>query len=210
MVDRLLQIPYSEPSFEKYKALNAKHRETFTRADLPGNAEKRIGCAVAWYVRNKMSRGGLGRDFAWSDRLRGGQPGDLNAWQNSIRLIPRVSARLQGVSHTCRHFRDALRWMPAGRVCIYADPPYLHSTRTVTTAYEIEMSDQEHLELLTLLSLKAMEGHVVLLSGYANAMYDGALRGWQRTKFSMPNHSGQGKTKQRRTEVLWVSPKAWR
>src|SRR5690349_7923975 len=36
--------------------------------------------AVAELVRRRMSRGGLGTHFAWSERLRGGRPGDVNAW----------------------------------------------------------------------------------------------------------------------------------
>jgi hypothetical protein len=42
------------------------------------------------------------------------------------------------------------------------------------------------------------------LSGYRSGLYDVALAGWQRHEFDMPNHSGQGQAKQRRTECLWV------
>jgi DNA adenine methylase len=49
---------------------------------------------------------------------------------------------------------------------IYADPPYLHSTRTHRTAYAFEMTEAEHRELLEV--LRSCRGRVVL-SGYASA-----------------------------------------
>ncbi|HME59345.1 MAG TPA: hypothetical protein VKF63_13460, partial [Terracidiphilus sp.] len=85
----------------------------------------------------------------------------------------------------------------------YLDPPYHPATRTARNAYEHEMSDRAHSRLLQAVqSLRAM----VVLSGYSHPMYDTALRGWDRRTFDMPNNAGQGKTKQRRTEVLWLNP----
>ncbi len=49
--------------------------------------------AVAFPVRNRMSRGGLGEDFAWSERLRGGRPGDLNAWETFKAALPAIVQR---------------------------------------------------------------------------------------------------------------------
>jgi hypothetical protein len=45
---------------------------------------------------------------------------------------------------------------------------------------------------------------MVAISGYANPLYDSVLRDWERVEFSMPNHSGQTRVKQRRVEVLWI------
>jgi hypothetical protein len=36
----------------------------------------------------------------------------------------------------------------------------------------------------------------VFLSGYRHPLYDAMLAGWTRHDFEMPNHAGQGKTKQ--------------
>jgi DNA adenine methylase len=46
----------------------------------------------------------------------------------------------------------------------------------------------------------------VFLSGYQNPLYGEALAGWTRHEFDMPNHSGQGKVKQRRVECVWENP----
>jgi DNA adenine methylase len=85
----------------------------------------------------------------------------------------------------------------------YLDPPYLHETRTVTKAYAFEMGRAEHVALLeTLLACKGR----VFLSGYRSSLYDEMLAGWKRHEFDMPNHSGQGKEKQRRIECVWENP----
>ena len=110
--------------------------------------------------------------FAWSDRLRGGQPGDLNAWDNSIASIPLVSDRLQGVEITNKHFRDVLRLLhthTTRRACIYADPPYVHRTRTLANAYKVEMTDAEHLETTgDAYGEGDGSGTTVLISGYGD------------------------------------------
>ena len=43
------------------------------------------------------------------------------------------------------------------------------------------------------------------ISGYRNVEYDRWLKDWRRFDFEMPNNSGQGKSKQRRTESFWIN-----
>jgi hypothetical protein len=55
----------------------------------------RPGDPQAFLARNRMSRGALGKDFAWSERLRGKTrpggpfPGDLNAWETIVEELSR-------------------------------------------------------------------------------------------------------------------------
>ena len=56
-------------------------------------------------------------------------------------------------------------------VLIYADPPYILSTRH-GKQYNCEMTDADHAVLLE--ALKAHKGPV-LLSGYDSALYDGLV-----------------------------------
>ncbi len=44
----------------------------------------------------------------------------------------------------------------------------------------------------------------VAVSGYRCDMYNRALCDWRRIEINRPNDSGQGKTKQRRIEVVWL------
>ena len=83
----------------------------------------------------------------------------------------------------------------------YVDPPYVHATRSdATHAYAHEMSDEDHLALLSFLSSLA---GMVILSGYPSPLYDDALPGWLRlTRRALDNGATW------RTEALWLNPAA--
>jgi DNA adenine methylase len=81
-------------------------------------------------------------------------------------------------------------------VLIYADPPYVLSTRT-RKQYRHEMTDQDHIELLETLLLH--KGYV-MLSGYDNDIYNDYLQGWK--KISTP---ARAENSLPRTEVLWMN-----
>lgn len=115
-----------------------------------------------------------------------------------------AAARLAGVSLEARGALEVVADYGKHReVLIYADPPYVRSTRS-SRQYAVEMSDDgEHRALADVLrSCRAS----VVLSGYASALYDDELYAdWHRTEFA--TYTGQGNHKangaDRRTEVLW-------
>jgi DNA adenine methylase len=187
--------PYSRTSFELAREQIESPLEHFA--------------AVGYLVRNRMSRGGLGRDFAWSERLRGKTrpggpiPGDVNAWDTIREELPAIAGRIRDVEFRCVGAASLIREVDAEDVVIYCDPPYYPDSRTHKEAYAHEMTRSQHAELLgVLLGCKGK----VFLSGYRNELYDVALRDWTLHAWDMPNHSGQGKTKQRRTECVWEKP----
>jgi DNA adenine methylase len=157
--------------------------------------------AVGYLVRKRFSRGGLGETFAWSERLRGGRPGDENAWLTIQAELPRVADRLRGVDIRQAPAIEVVREHDGPDALHYCDPPYLHSTRTARDAYRFEMTAADHAELLDV--LMDCRGTVVL-SGYPSPLYDARLAGWRRITFDMANHAGQGRSKQRREEVIWI------
>ena len=193
LLDKLQQYHYDAATFEAAKAFIDHPPWPLDRIDRAAYAAN----FLAW---NRMSRGGLGKDFAWSDRLRGGQPGDLNAWINCLRNLLYVHERVKDLTIWCRPALDMIRDLDSPATLFYCDPPYLHSTRTTRNAYAHELATEEHAELLAV--LRQCRG-AVLLSGYRSDLYDAALHDWERFEFDMPNHSGQGKTKQRRVECVW-------
>jgi len=108
------------------------------------------------------------------------------------------------------HCMDAVKFLKsfhfarAGRVLIYADPPYLHETRTSTKRYRHEYSAQDHRRLLaTLRTVPAL----VLISGYPSKLYDALLADWRSIEFPSMTRGGV------RTEKLWMnfksSPAHW-
>jgi DNA adenine methylase len=176
-------------------------------ADRVESGDPEIEWLAKYLVRNRFSRGGLGKDFAWSDRLRGGQPGDVNAWDTIRRDMNRIHNRLYYAKFERADALDVIgsRHFNKPNVLFYLDPPYVASTRTSPNIYANEMSEDEHVDLLRLITSRQFKTQVVL-SGYHNDLYDKLLGDWRRVEFDMPNHSGQTKTKQRRIEVLWLSP----
>jgi DNA adenine methylase len=179
----------------------AYDREAFDRAaGWVDQRDDRMLWAAGFLVRTRFSRGGLGKTFAWSERLRGGQPGDLNAWQGLVESLDAIADRLASVVFLERDGLGVIRELDSPGTLFYCDPPYLHATRTAKGAYAHEMTDGQHAALLdVLLACRGM----VFLSGYHNPLYDARLAGWTLHEFERPNDAGQGRTKQRRIECLW-------
>ena len=79
-------------------------------------------------------------------------------------------------------FLSRFDYASAGRVLIYADPPYLHETRSSTKRYRHEYSVEDHLRLL--MCLRDLPDNVsVILSGYLSDLYDYQLSGWRSREF---------------------------
>jgi DNA adenine methylase len=81
----------------------------------------------------------------------------------------------------------------------FVDPPYVACTRRMSAFYRHEMNDAAHLALLE--KLKTVKGRV-MISGYASALYDDTLTGWQRLTH---RHYAAASGAKERTEVLWIS-----
>lgn len=93
-------------------------------------------------------------------------------------------------------FLDTFDYAAAGRVLIYADPPYVHSTRTSRQRYKYELTDLQHVDLLEKLRRSSA---AVILSGYPSELYDRHLAGWHTYEFQVMTRGGP------RTEKLWLN-----
>jgi len=202
-----------------FKALRDEPREFITRIKrtrytarafkMAKNRVKRgfkdyIDEAVNEYILRRMSRGGLKTAFAWSNRLRGGQPGDLNAWQTIIEQLPLIAERVENATVLCEDFRNVIKIWDEENTLMYLDPPYLHSTRSenATKVYENELTVEDHMDLLQL--AKNARGKVVI-SGYSSPLYNRTLKEWKVKKKNVANHSSQTKKKDRRLECIWMN-----
>ena len=119
--------------------------------------------------------------------------------------VPQFVARLQGVLIENRPAVDVIQAFDTPNTLIYADPPYLHSTRSAlqgrgkkSHGYKHEMDDQQHAELASV--LRAAKG-MVLLSGYPSALYDELYADWRQVSIGHRAELGAA-----RTEVLWMNP----
>lgn len=113
-----------------------------------------------------------------------------------------AAARLAQVSLESRDALDVIA--DYGRhegVLIYADPPYLGTTRS-SRQYLVEMPHEpEHRALADVLTgCKA----AVLLSGYGSPLYDDLYAGWSRMEIITSTNQGRhAEGDSARTEVLW-------
>ena len=84
-----------------------------------------------------------------------------------------------------------------GGELVYADPPYLRSTRrSAGKLYRHDLDEVDHVRLLEVLKdLPCM----VMISGYPSALYNGALAGWRTVSFMAKTHVD------RREECVWLN-----
>lgn len=84
-----------------------------------------------------------------------------------------------------------------GGELVYADPPYLKSTRRSSGAlYRYDLDETDHVRLLDVLKgLPCM----VMVSGYASPLYDDALASWRRVSFMAKTHV------ELREECVWLN-----
>jgi DNA adenine methylase len=162
--------------------------------------------AVRFFVLNRQSRQALGRDFATpTSRLRRGMNEQVSAWLSAVDGLPEFHARLKRVEIRCMDAKEFIRELDSPETCFYCDPPYMHETRNTTKEYgEHEMSHADHEDLLVCLS--EITGKF-LLSGYRSELYDEAANqwGWRRIDFEIPNQASSKRTKEIKTECVWVN-----
>ena len=98
----------------------------------------------------------------------------------------------------CVTFLEGFDFASAGRVLIYADPPYVLATRTSHHRYAFDYTDEDHLRLLA--TLKALPANVsVIISGYPSDLYARELPDWRTIEFQVSTRGGP------RTEKLWMN-----
>jgi DNA adenine methylase len=154
---------------------------------------------VAWQqfgVRKVQTAGG----WRLRDTKAGNNP--LSVWSKLPDRIWAVVERLKMAQIDNRDAFQLIKGVNDSEALIYADPPYLGSTRSYDKLYEHELKEEaQHVALLEL--LEAHAGPVVL-SGYASELYQKQLSHWQRFETAA---RAQGNAN--RTETLWLNPVAW-
>lgn len=184
---------------ERACALTPHSREEYASAceDLTGLTD--IERARLVFVRLTQGRSHSMKPTGWWYRKNHGShahtPADyLNSY--AARLED-VAARLSTVAI---ENRDAVAMVEdyggEPSACIYADPPYLGSTRA--SNYRLEMlEDDLHVNLAE--ALRKCRASVVL-SGYASPLYEELYEGWHRMELKAPTRlSGTAAP----NEVLW-------
>lgn len=187
----LHSTPYSEPEFA---LAQDNYRQDVVRQ------------AANFFIVSRQSFAAARKTFApiVKSRTRGGINDGANAWLGAIDMLPEIHARLRGVVILQRDAVQCIESQDSPQTLFYCDPPYVHSTRVAGDEYAHEMSDQDHLTLLTVLN--GLRGKFIL-SGYANDMYNGAAErcGWRHFDIDIDNKAAGGNTKRTMQERVWAN-----
>ena len=179
--------PYARDEYDRAWAAQYTETDNFRRA-------------VNFYIRMMMGHGfrTTGEKVGWKNDVQGREAAyAAKCWAKTPEVIIQAAERLRGVQIENRPAVELIRRFNYQNVLIYADPPYMLSTRQNRKQYRHEMTDDDHMELLE--AIKAHRGPAII-SGYDSDLYNRELKGWYkdgRTSFTQ--------TASKRREILWMN-----
>lgn len=164
-----------------------------------------VGRAVAFFVKFRQSRQGLGKCFATitRNRTRRNMNEQVSSWLSAIEGLPECHARLKRVLILNHRAIEVIKEQDGPNTLFYLDPPYLQETRTSKWSFgDFEMSEDDHVDLIN--TLAHVKGKF-LLSGYHSRLYDNSatMFGWNFEEIKIPNNASGGKEKRIMTEIVW-------
>ena len=192
LIENIGLTPFSREEF--YVALSSN-----------GESISDLERARRFFVRARQARTGLaqtatlGRWANCKNTSRAGMSGVVSRWLGSLNSLPEVAMRLLRVQIENRPGIEVIKLYDGPKTLFYCDPPYVHSTRGDSRAYEFEMSEEEHRDLAVV--LQDCDG-MVAVSGYRCELMTDLYRGWNRHDAPPKNcHS----SKELRQEALWTN-----
>lgn len=185
LIQKIVYTPYARTEYDNSFPENCENLSDVERA------------------KNFLIRSGMGHGFRLCEKC--GWKKDVYAreaayavryWNDLPAVITNVAHRLKMVQIEHKPAVELIKSFNHDNVLIYADPPYVLSTRT-RKQYRHEMTDADHIELL-----QALLQHTgpVMLSGYDNDIYNTYLTKWR--KESIP---ARAENSLPRTEFLWMN-----
>lgn len=185
-------------------------RDEFLLAELDDPAIDDLERARRWWIRTSQSfNHTAGGKTGWATSINRGS----NSARTVLNRLGRFAAAVERLEHVVIENRDAvdvIRQYSAPDAVIYADPPYLASTRTAMTKrpggdYRHEFSSEEdHIRLAEALNATPA---TVLLSGYESPMYAELYAGWAHTGRRVLKRSSNGRSASQvhANEVVWCN-----
>ena len=186
LADTIYWTPYARSEYERAWAAQYTETDPFQRA-------------VDFYIRMMMGHGfrTTGEKVGWKNDVQGREAAyAAGYWCKTPEMIFEAAERLRKVQIENLPAVDLIRRFNFPNVLIYADPPYVLSTRH-GKQYRHEMTDEQHEELLDTLS---NHRGPVLLSGYDSDLYRDILHDWHREEIP-----SRAQTSGARVEVLWMN-----
>lgn len=203
LYQKLYWTPYSREEFydchKTWEVFARRSKETGDKNDY-------LEFARRWFVQINISFSHREDDssFKVATAVNNGR-----GFSNHIDMLPFLADRLRSSMVEHMHFRDCIAQHDRSDSLLYCDPPYLPETRVSNGTYRVEMTVDEHVELLELLC--NCKGQVVL-SGYDNDLYNERLKDWRvvrKSALSAIQNRSQLENRGTRTEVLWIKEGAY-
>lgn len=170
------------------------------------DSDNPVDRALAFFIRARQSRQGLGKSFATLSRTRTrrGMNEQVSSWLTALEGLPEVHDRLKRVVICNMDAVALIAQQDDKHTFFYCDPPYLAVTRSADKSYRYEMSKSQHLELLNVLA--NIKGKFVL-SGYSSLMYErwADKHGIRCEQIMIDNKASSAKVKEMKTECLWYN-----
>jgi DNA adenine methylase len=165
LIERLNNTPWHEGEFFEAKASR----------DSGWDVEDEIERARQFYVLSIQSYNATGSSWSYStSQVRRNRAQHTSRFETKIGQLEAVADRLRRVQFFCRDALDVIQRYEYEDATLYLDPPYPASVRG-GPAYEFEMSDEQHDELLDV--ILDYPGYVCI-STYQNDLYDERLSEW--------------------------------
>jgi DNA adenine methylase len=176
--------------------------ETYQETDEPIEKARRLVARSAMGFGSGLAVNRQSTGFRADSKKSGTTP--ARDWMGYPSALLQVVDRMRGVIVENKPAVDVIQKHDGAETLFYVDPPYVHDTRsskrsseTLHHRYAHEMTDDEHAEMLAVLT--NVKGKVVL-SGYPHPIYEGALSDWHRVTCEALADGAR-----KRTEVLWMN-----
>lgn len=202
-VFRCVRNPETAAELDRRLRLTPFARDEFRNAYISDNDDL-VDRARKAIIRSFMGFGSASTNGEFLTGFRGNskKSGTTPAhdWQHWPEQLPSLTARLQGVVIENMDFADIISRHDSPETLTYADPPYTHDTRNMargnaTYAHEFFTEDHERLAA----TLHECNG-MVIVSGYANPLYDRLFAGWHLEQCDALADGARP-----RREVLWMN-----
>ena len=143
---------------------------------------------------NRTSFNGVG-GFSTNLITRRNMSKSVSDYLSMIDGLHQIHNRLSSVIVQNRDIFQLIPKYDSKNTFFYLDPPYVHETRSSSTSYEIEMTNEQHKQLIDLINNSQGK---FLISGYYHPIYD-SLKNFERIDFQSPNANSNS------VETLWFN-----
>lgn len=190
LAELLYFTPYARDEYEMIKEDRAGESIKLTGDNVEDARRFIIRCSMGYGSK-------LADRVGWKNTKHSSGPVNPKVFNKLPETVFQVCDRLKNAQIENRPAFELIKSYNASDCLIYADPPYLGSTRT-RRMYSCEMMrESEHIDLLKVLLL---HNGPVVLSGYDNNLYNEYLKGWRKEhKITTSNNATS------RIECLWMN-----